>query len=188
MAYVRRIDPFLLEIQEDGRTLRQYASVAVVGRVARGTVVVGDALDLVGFAPEPRRVMLRDIITTEHGPYFLLDGVANRDVVCGQVLVTPGTLAPARRFRADVIFHTGHGRIARQPVDGVCQLQFRIRQTTVSGALHLPNGKDSLSPGDSFVGTIELQKDFALEVGLRFGIGKVLGLGAVVAVLHPLPA
>jgi elongation factor Tu len=188
MAYIRRFDPFLLEIEEDGRILRQYASVAVVGRVARGTVVVGDALDLVGFAPEPRRVMLRDIIASEHGPYFLLDGVATRDVVCGQVLVTPGTLAPARRFRAEVVFREHHAKIRRQPADGVCYFRYHIRHSTVSGTFRLPKGKDTHLPGDRFVATIELQTDFALEVGLRFGIGQHLGQGAVVEVLHPLPA
>jgi elongation factor Tu len=188
MTGARRSEPFLLEIEEDGRTLRQYASVAVVGRVARGTVVVGDALDLVGFAPQPRRVMLRDIAVIEHGPFFLLDGVATSDVVCGQVLVTPGTLAPARRFRAKVVFHAQQAKITRQPVDGICQFRFHIRHATISGALCLPNGKDTLSPGDHFVATIELQQDFALEVGLRFGIGQFLGQGAVVEVLHPLLA
>lgn len=183
MADIRRSNLFLLEIQEDGRTLREYASVAVVGDVARGTVVVGDALELVGFAPTPRRVLLRNIITTAHGPYFLLDGVENADVVPGQVLVTPGTLAPARRFRAEVLFHD-HARIRRQPVDGVCQLQFRLRHTTVSGALHLPKGKEMLAPGDHFVATIELQQDFALEVGLHFDIGQTLGQGLVMQVLH----
>jgi elongation factor Tu len=159
-----------------------------VGRRARGTVVVGDALDLVGFAPEPRRVMLRDIATIQHGPFFLLDGVTHRDVVCDQVLVTPGTLAPARRFRAELVFHAQQAKITRQPVDGVCQFRFRLRRTTVSGALCLPVGKETLSPGDHFVATIELQQDFALEVGLRFGIGQFLGQGAVVEVLHPLQA
>jgi elongation factor Tu len=188
MYGARESGPFLLEIQEDGRILRQYASVAVVGRVVRGTVVVGDALDLVGFAPEPRRVMLRDIATIQHGPFFLLDGVTDRDVVCGQVLVTPGTLAPARRFRAEIVFHAQQDKITRQPVDGVCRFRFRLRRTTVSGALRLPTGKETLSPGDRFVATIELQQDFALEVGLRFGIGQFLGQGAVVEVLHPLQA
>jgi elongation factor Tu len=184
----RRSEPFLLEIEEDGRTLRQYASVAVVGRVARGTVVVGDALDLVGFAPEPRRVMLRNIATIEHGPFFLLDGVTDRDVLRGQVLVTPGSLAPARRFRAEIVFHAPQAKIRRQPVDGVCQFRFHMRRTTVSGALCMPIGKETLVPGDRFVATIELQEDFALEVGLRFGIGQLLGQGAVVEVLHPVPA
>ena len=68
MNGAHRSEPFLLEIEEDGRTLRQYAFVAVAGRVARGTVVVGDALDLVGFAPEPRRVMLRHIAISTSAP------------------------------------------------------------------------------------------------------------------------
>jgi elongation factor Tu len=188
MNGAHRSEPFLLEIEEDGRTLRQYAFVAVAGRVARGTVVVGDALDLVGFAPEPRRVMLRHIATIEHGPFFLLDGVTDRDIVCGQVLVTPGSLAPARRFRAEIFFHAHQAKIIRQPVDGVCQFRFHMRRTTVSGTLCLPKGKETLSPGDRFVATIELQQDFALEVGLRFGIGQLLGQGAVVEVLQALPA
>jgi elongation factor Tu len=187
MNGARESGPFLLEIEEDGRTLRQYAAVAVVGRVARGTVVVGDALDLVGFAPQPRRVMLRNIATIQHGPFFLLDGVTDKDVLCGQVLVTPGTLAPARRFRAEIVFHAHQAKIRRQPVGGVCQFRFHMRRTTVSGALCLPIGKETILPGDHFVATIELQQDFALEVGLRFGIGQLLGQGVVVEALHPRP-
>jgi elongation factor Tu len=184
MDGTRQNDPFLLEVQEEGRFLRQYASVAVSGRVVRGTVVVGDALDLVGFAPKPRRVMLRNIAVIPHGPFFLLDGVATSDVVCGQVLVTPGTLAPARRFRAEVIFHAHHAALTRQSVDGVCHFQFRLRQTAVSGALRLPRGKETLSPGDHLVATIELQQDFALEVGLHFDIGQHLGQGSIMQVLY----
>jgi elongation factor Tu len=108
--------------------------------------------------------------------------------VCGQVLVTPGSLAPARRFRAEIFFHAHQAKIIRQPVDGVCQFRFHMRRTTVSGTLCLPKGKETLSPGDRFVATIELQQDFALEVGLRFGIGQLLGQGAVVEVLQALPA
>jgi elongation factor Tu len=184
MKGARRSEPFLLEIQEEGRFLRQYASVAVVGRVARGTVVVGDALDLVGFAPQPRRVILRKIATIEHGPFFLLDGVVASDVVCGQVLVTPGTLAPARCFRAEMIFYAQQAQLARHPVDGLCRFSFRLRQTTVSGVFRLPSGKQMLSRGDHFVATIELQQDFALEVGLRFDIGQHLGQGSIVQVLY----
>jgi len=188
MAGTRRSAPFLLEIQEDGLSLRHHSSVAVLGLVARGSVVAGDALDLVGFAPEPKHVIVHDIIAARHGPFFLLDGVAKREIMRGQVLVTPGTLAPARRFRAEVIFDERHEKIRNQPVDGVCQVRFRLRHTTIAGALHLPEGKETLTSGDRFVATIELQNDFALEVGLRFGIGQLLGQGVIVEVLHQSPS
>lgn len=40
------------------------ASAAAVGRVVRGAVSVGQALEVVGFAPEPKRVVLRDIVVS----------------------------------------------------------------------------------------------------------------------------
>src|SRR5215469_6673829 len=56
--------PFLLEIEEEGLYLKRHDSVAVSGRVVRGMPIAGEALELVGLAPEPKAVALTDIVAS----------------------------------------------------------------------------------------------------------------------------
>jgi len=108
---------FLLEIEEDGLYLARYASVAVFGRSVRGTVSAGEALDLVGFAPEPKQVVLRDILADRDRlgglPFYLLEGVSKQEIHRGQVLVSPGSVLPATAFRAEVLFDERHEHITQ---------------------------------------------------------------------------
>jgi elongation factor Tu len=179
--------PFLLEIEEAGLYLAHYASVAVLGRIVRGTVKAEEALDLVGFAPEPKPVVLRDILADRDIvgglPFYLLEGVSKQEIHRGQVLVAPGSLRPATAFRAEVLFDERYEHITQQPFQGVCRYPFHIRHTDIFGTLHLPAGKQHIVHGDRFTATIELSKSCALEVGLPFGIGRLLGEGTVLEVI-----
>ncbi len=44
-------------------------------------------------------------------------------------------------------------------------------------------GKQRIVRGDHFTATISLKEPCALEVGLRFGIGRLLGQGIVLEVI-----
>lgn len=178
--------PFLLEIEEDGLYLARYTSVAVLGQVVRGTVSVGETLELVGFSPEPKRVVLKDIVAGMGGfrlPFYLLEGVTKPEIHRGQVLVSPGSLRPAKTFRAEVVFDERNEHITQQPFQGVCRYLFRIRHTDIFGTLHLPPSKHRIVHGDHFTATIDLRDPLALEVGLRFGIGRLLGQGTIQEVI-----
>jgi translation elongation factor EF-Tu-like GTPase len=121
-ATERGIAPFLLEIEDRFYSARD-ASVAVYGRVARGTVDVGAALDLVGFAPEPKHLVLRNIVASGSGEllWYLLEGVTEQEVYRGQVLAAPGSVRPATRFQAEVVFDERYEHISQQPCGcGAC--------------------------------------------------------------------
>lgn len=160
----------------------------MLGHVVRGAVTVGEALDLVGFAPEPKPVVLREILahpTLLGGmPCYLLEGdVTKQEVHRGQVLVSPGSLPPATTFRAEVVFDERHERITQPPWRGICRYRFRIRHADIFGRLYLPTDKQRIDHGDRFIATIVLNRPSALEVGLRFGIGRLLGQGVIKEVI-----
>lgn len=177
--------PFLLEIQEEGFYLARYASVAVGGRIVRGAVSVGEALEVVGFLPEPKRVVLRDIVASGVGmlPIYLLEGVTKQEIHRGQVLALPGSVRSATTFQAEVCFDERYERITQQPFQGVCRYLFYIRCADFFGTLHLPASKQRIAHGDRFTASIELKEPCALEVGLPFGIGRALGQGTVLEVI-----
>jgi elongation factor Tu len=57
----------------------------------------------------------------------------------------------------------------------------------VTGAIELPQGVDTVMPGDTTQMIVELFNHIALEVGLRFAIregGKTVGAGKVLAVVR----
>jgi elongation factor Tu len=177
--------PFLLEINEEGLYLARYASAAALGQVVRGTVHVGEALDLVGFAPEPKHVVLTDIVTSGDGilPAYLLAEVTKQEIHRGQVLAAPGSVRPATQFQAEVVFDERHEHITQQPFQGVCRYLFHLRHTDIFGTLHLPVDKQRIVHDDRFTTTIELNEPCALEAGLRFGIGRLLGQGTILKVI-----
>ncbi len=180
--------PFLLEIEEDGLYIARYGAVGVLGSVLRGAATVGEALDLVGFTPEPKPVILRDTLadpTILGGmPCYLLEGdVTKEEVRRGQVLASSGSLPPATTFRADVVFDERYERITQPPWHGICRYNFYIRRADFSGKLYLPIDKQRIDHGDRFLTTIALRKPAALEVGLRFGIDRLLGQGVITEVI-----
>jgi elongation factor Tu len=176
--------PFLLEITEEGFYLKRSASVAAIGQVVRGAAQASKILDLVGFAPEPKHVVLTDIVASGVGEvlFYLLEGVTKQEVHRGQVLASPGSMRPATRFQAEVVFDERYEHITQQPFQGVCRYLFHLRHTDIFGTLYLPAGKQRIVHDDRFTTTIELNHPCALEVGLQFGISRLLGQGTVLEV------
>ncbi len=183
-AIVDAVAPFLFEIEVDGFYDAHHQYVAVAGKTVHGKVSVGEALDLVGFAPESKRVVLKDIVTRGNSSYYVLDGVTKQEIHPGQVLASPGSLRPAKKFRTEVLFDERYERITQQPFQGVCRYLFHIWHVDIFGTLHLPPGKEHILHGDRFSAIIDLNEFCALEVGLQFGIGRLLGQGTVLEVIH----
>ena len=101
--------PFLMPV-EDVFTITGRGTVAT-GRVERGTIKVGDAVEIVGLADKPKDTvvtgveMFRKILDlAEAGDNIgaLLRGIDRKDVERGQVLAKPGTIHPHTKFKAQV--------------------------------------------------------------------------------------
>ena len=181
--------PFLMPV-EDVFTITGRGTVAT-GRVERGTIKVGDAVEIVGLADEPKDTvvtgveMFRKILDlAEAGDNIgaLLRGVDRKEIERGQVLAKPGTIHPHTKFKAQVYVLTKDEGGRHTPFFNGYRPQFYFRTTDVTGVINLPEGTEMCMPGDNVKMDVELITPIAIEVGLRFAIregGRTVGAGVV---------
>ncbi|HBS93027.1 MAG TPA: elongation factor Tu, partial [Firmicutes bacterium] len=83
----------------------------VTGRVERGSVKVGDEVEIVGLMDAPRKTVctgvemfhkLLDYAEAGDNVGTLLRGIDRKDVERGQVLAKPGSIKPLTKFKAEV--------------------------------------------------------------------------------------
>ncbi len=185
--------PFLMPI-EDVFTSTGRGTV-VTGRVERGTVKVGDEVEIVGMREEiVKKVvtgveMFRKLLDyAEAGDNIgtLLRGVERKDVERGMVLAQPGSIKPLTHFKGQVYVLTKEEGGRHTPFFSGYRPQFYFRTTDVTGVIELPEGVEMVMPGDNIEMEIKLITPIAIEEGLRFAIregGRTVGAGVVSALL-----
>src|SRR5215813_10308182 len=184
--------PYLMPV-EDVFSIKGRGTV-VTGAIQRGTVKVGDTVEIVGFTEQPRAVTVtgvemfqKSMDQGEAGDNVgcLLRGVERNEVERGQVLAKPGSIKPHTKFEAQVYVLTKEEGGRHTPFFRGYQPQFYIRTTDVTGAIGLPEGVEMVIPGDNVTMTVELHTPVALEEGSRFAIregGRTVGAGTVTKV------
>jgi elongation factor Tu len=189
----REVDkPFLMPI-EDVFSISGRGTV-VTGRVDRGTVKVGEEIEIVGFRPTTKKVVtgvemfrkLLDAGVAGDNIGVLLRGVEKEDVERGQVLAKPGSITPHTKFKAEVYILSKDEGGRHTPFFNGYRPQFYIRTTDVTGTLHLPEGVEMVMPGDNTAITAELITPVAIEKGARFAIregGRTVGAGTITEIL-----
>jgi len=190
----RDIDkPFLMPV-EDVFTITGRGTVAT-GRVERGTVKVGDEVEIVGLQDETKKTvvtgveMFRKLLDqAQAGDNIgaLLRGVERKEIERGQVLVKPGSVNPHTKFTAQVYVLTKEEGGRHKPFFSGYRPQFYFRTTDVTGIIELPEGTEMVMPGDNVTVTVELIAPIAIEEGTRFAIregGRTVGAGAVATIL-----
>ncbi len=186
----RPIDqPFSLPI-EDIFTITGRGTV-VTGRIERGQVHVGDAVEIVGLQDAPTNSVVTGVemfhkILDEgeagDNVGLLLRGVDRTQVKRGQVVAKPGTIHPHKKFKAQVYVLKKEEGGRHKPFVSGYRPQFYFRTTDVTGNITLPEGTDMCMPGDHVEITVELITPVAIEKGLKFAIregGKTVGSGNV---------
>ncbi|NLY91906.1 MAG: elongation factor Tu, partial [Firmicutes bacterium] len=181
--------PFLMPV-EDVFTITGRGTVAT-GRVERGTVKVGDEVQIIGLSDEIKKTvvtgveMFRKILDqAEAGDNIgvLLRGIDRKEIERGQVLAKPGTITPHTKFEGQVYVLTKEEGGRHTPFFNGYRPQFYFRTTDVTGVAHLPEGVEMVMPGDNITMSIELITPIAMEEGLRFAIregGRTVGAGVV---------
>ena len=184
--------PFLMPV-EDVFTITGRGTVAT-GRVERGTVKVGDEVEIVGIAEETRKTvvtgveMFRKLLdSAQAGDNIgaLLRGVERKDIERGQVLAKVGSVKPHTNFTASVYVLTKEEGGRHKPFFSGYRPQFYFRTTDVTGVITLPEGTEMVMPGDNITVTVELIAPIAIEEGTRFAIregGRTVGAGAVATI------
>ena len=186
--------PFLMPV-EDVFSITGRGTVAT-GRVERGTIKVGDTVEIVGLTDEKRAVVvtgvemfrkLLDQAIAGDNIGCLLRGVQRNEIERGQVLSAPGSIHPHTHFKGQVYVLKKEEGGRHTPFFNGYRPQFYFRTTDVTGTLTLPEGTEMCMPGDNVVMEIELITEIAIEEGLRFAIregGRTVGSGVVTEIIE----
>ena len=184
--------PFLMPV-EDVFSITGRGTVAT-GRVERGTVKVGDEVEIIGLTEERKKTtvtgveMFKKLLDqAEAGDNIgaLLRGVQKDEIERGQVLCKPGTINPHTKFKGHVYVLTEKEGGRKKPFLAGYRPQFYFRTTDVTGVIELPDGVEMCRPGDNVDMTVELITPIAIEQGLRFAIregGRTVGSGVVTGI------
>ncbi|MEV5666867.1 elongation factor Tu [Streptomyces flaveolus] len=180
--------PFLLSV-ENVLTITGRGTV-VTGAVERGTVRVGDRVEVLGASVETVVTGLetfgKPMEEAQAGDNvaLLLRGVPRDTVRRGHVVAAPGSVVPARRFSARVYVLSAREGGRSTPLTTGYRPQFYIRTADVVGDVDL--GETAVArPGDTVTMSVELGRDVPLETGLGFAVregGRTVGAGTVTAV------
>jgi len=184
--------PFLMPI-EDVFSITGRGTVAT-GRVERGTVKVGEEIEIIGIHEESKKSvvtgveMFRKLLdSAQAGDNIgaLLRGVDRTMIERGQVLAKPGTVKPHTEFSAQIYVLTKEEGGRHKPFFTGYRPQFYFRTTDVTGVITLPEGSEMVMPGDNITVTVTLINPIAIEEGTKFSIregGRTVGAGAVATI------
>ena len=184
--------PFLMPV-EDVFTITGRGTVAT-GRVERGQVKVGDAVEIVGIRDTKTTTvtgveMFRKLLDyAEAGDNIgaLLRGVARDDIERGQVLSKPKSVTPHTEFKAEVYVLSKEEGGRHTAFFSNYRPQFYFRTTDVTGVVTLPEGTEMVMPGDNTNLHVELIHPIAIEKGTKFSIregGRTVGAGSVTEII-----
>ena len=181
--------PFLMPV-EDVFTITGRGTVAT-GRVERGQIKMGDAVEIVGLAEESKKSVitgiemfrkLLDYAEAGDNVGTLLRGIDKKEIERGQVLAKPGSIKPHTKFSGQVYVLSKDEGGRHTPFFNNYRPQFYFRTTDVTGVISLPEGVEMCMPGDNVDMDVELITPIAIEKGLRFAIregGRTVGSGVV---------
>lgn len=184
--------PFLMPIEDifsiEGR------GTVVTGRIERGTIKVGEEVEIVGLNPTTKTTItgiemfnkqLQSGMAGDNAG-LLLRGTAKDAVTRGQVLAKIGSVTPHTEFEAEVLILKKEEGGRHTPFFNGYKPQFYVRTTDVTGEVTLNAGVEMVMPGDTVTFKVKLHAPIALEDKQRFAIregGKTVGAGVVTKIV-----
>ncbi|MCX5682577.1 MAG: elongation factor Tu [Planctomycetota bacterium] len=190
----RSVDkPFLMPI-EDVFSIKGRGTVGT-GRIERGTIKVGEEVEIVGLKAEIRKTIVTGVEmfqkTLDQGQAgdnigALLRGVEKEELERGMVLAKPGSVKPHTEFEGEVYVLTKEEGGRHTPFFTGYRPQFFFRTTDVTGNVELLGGAEMCMPGDNVTIKGTLITPIAMETQVRFAIregGRTVGSGVVAKIL-----
>ena len=190
----REVDkPFMMSV-EDVFSIKGRGTV-VTGRIDRGHIKVGDAVEIVGLREKSMPTVCTGVEmfhkTLNEGMAgdnagLLLRGVERTDVDRGMVIAAPKSITPHTKFEAQVYVLKRDEGGRHKPFFTGYRPQFFIRTMDVTGNIALPENVEMVMPGDNVVMTVELIIPVALEQGSQFAIregGLTVGAGVITKII-----
>ena len=181
--------PFMMPV-EDVFTITGRGTVAS-GRIDRGTVKVGDEVEIVGLTEDVLKSTVTglemfhktlDLGEAGDNVGVLLRGIDRDQVERGQVLAAPGSIQTHKKFKGQVYILNKDEGGRHTPFFSDYRPQFYFHTTDVTGKIELPEGTEMVMPGDNVTIDVELIHPIAVEQGTTFSIregGRTVGSGMV---------
>ena len=191
----REVDkPFMMAI-EDVFSIKGRGTV-VTGSVARGTLLKGSEVDIVGLRDEIVKTTVtgiemfnKELDQAQAGDNagILLRGIKREEVQRGMVIAKVGSITPHKKFKCEVyVLRKDEGGRHKAFFSGY-RPQFYIRTMDVTGTIVLPDGVEMVMPGDNVNLDVQLITPVALERGSSFAIregGLTVGAGRITEILE----
>jgi len=195
----RETDKTFLMAVEDVFSITGRGTVAT-GRVERGTVKVGENVELVGLTDtrtttvtglEMFQKTLDESVAGDNVG-ILLRGIQKNEIQRGMVLAKPGTIKPHTLFESQVYILSKEEGGRHTPFFPGYRPQFYVRTTDVTGEIVSFKGDDGQEasmamPGDRITMLVRLIQPIAIEDGMRFAIregGRTVGAGVVATIIE----
>lgn len=189
----RDIDKTFLMPVEDVFSIKGRGTVAT-GRIERGVVLVGDALELVGIKDTQQttctgvEMFRKELDRGEAGDNvgLLIRGIEKENILRGQVLAKPGTITPHTKFEAEVYVLSKEEGGRHSAFFSNYKPQFYFRTTDITGTIELLGGAEMAMPGDNLRMAVSLIYPVAMDEKLKFAIregGRTVGSGVVSKIL-----
>jgi elongation factor Tu len=194
----REVDkPFLMAV-EDVFSITGRGTVAT-GRIERGTIKVGETVELVGLKDTRSTTVTGVEMFTKSldeglagdNVGLLLRGILKADIERGMVIAKPKSILPHTQFESEVYILKKEEGGRHTPFFSGYRPQFYVRTTDVTGTIAQFTADDGteaemVMPGDRIKMTVELIHPIAIEQGMRFAIregGRTVGAGVVSKIL-----
>lgn len=190
---VREMDkPFMMPI-EQVLTITGRGTVAT-GKVERGTVRIGDNVEIIGLTGEKIHTVVTGLETfqkeLDYGQAgdnvgLLLRGVKNDSIRKGMTIIAPDSIEAHQKFTAQVYVLSKNEGGRHTPFRNSYAPQFFFGTTNVTGTVILPEDREVIMPGDKTELAVELLAPVAMENGAFFAIregGRTVGAGQVLTI------
>ncbi|MEY3090175.1 MAG: elongation factor Tu [Pseudomonadota bacterium] len=190
---VRETDKDFLMAIEDIFTIQGRGTV-VTGKVDKGTVCVGNEVEIVGLKDTQKTTVTgvemfrKEMECGEAGDNcgVLIRGIDKDSVQRGMVLCKPGSIKPHTSFEAEIYVLTKEEGGRHTPFFNNYRPQFYVRTTDVTGSVQLQAGTEMVMPGDNVKINVELIAPVAIDEGTKFAIregGRTVGAGVVTKII-----
>jgi len=187
--------PFLMPV-EDVVTISGRGTVCT-GRVSRGSIRVGDKVEIVGLTDDENKarevvvtgtqMFRKDVASADAGMNvgILLRGVKRDEVQRGQILAAPASIQPHSKGTAEFYALSSKEGGRKKPFMIGYRPQFFFGTTDVTGSITGLHGVDIAMPGSHLTLDFDLHKPVGVEPGMRFAVregSRTIGAGVVTSV------
>jgi elongation factor Tu len=184
----RKLDaPFLLSVE--GSLVAKGRGTVITGKVEQGIISINDELELLSTVIKNTtclglEMFRRSLDRAEVGDNvgILIKGIKKEDVTRGNILAAPGYMKLYNTFTCKVYILTKKEGGRHKGFINNYKPQFFFRTLNVTGSIILPEGTETVEPGDNITFKVKLVNNVPINLGLRFIIREgnlTIGAGVI---------